>query len=345
MVTAACVLAGGTGTRLYPASRPDRPKQFLSFGGSDSRSLLARTVDRVGFADRVVVSTRSDLAADVRDRVDVETVVDPAPRDTGPAATYVTHRLHERADDPVVLVCPSDHAIGDDAAFRRTAERAVDVAVRTDRLVTLGVDPTRPDPGYGYLEPGADAGDHRVLDQFHEKPDRATARDYVARGFRWNAGVFAWRASAFLDAARDSPLAPLVDHLDDGDPEAGFAAVPSVSVDEAVMEDAAARGRAALVPADFPWDDLGTWDAVGRLDAGAPGAERDGTAGNAAFGDLTPLDATDNVVYADDAHVSLVGVDGLAVVAVDDRVLVVPRDRANDVRALVERLRETGRYD
>jgi len=339
--TAACVLAGGTGTRLYPASRPDRPKQFLSVGGPDDRSLLARTVDRVGFADRVVVSTRPDLAAGVRARVDAETVVEPAPRDTGPAVAYVTHRLHDRDDDPVVLVCPSDHAVGDDAAFRATAERAVRVAARTDRLVTLGVDPTRPDPGYGYLEPGADAGDHRLLDRFHEKPDRETARDYLARGFRWNAGIFAWRASAFLDAARDSPLAPLVDALDDGDPEAGFAAVPSVSVDEAVMEDAAARDRAALVPADFQWDDLGTWDAVGRLADGSAGDER----GNAAFADLTALDAADNVVYADDAHVSLVGVEGLAVVAVDDRLLVVPRDRANDVRALVERLRDEGRYD
>jgi mannose-1-phosphate guanylyltransferase len=332
VVTVACVLAGGTGTRLYPAARPARPKQFLSLGGPDDRSLLARTVDRVSFADRTLVSTRPDLEAGVRARVDADVVVEPAPRDTGPAVAYVTHRLHDRGDDPVVLVCPSDHAVGDDAAFRRTAERAVRVADRTGRLVTLGVAPTRPDPGYGYLEPGTERDGWRVLARFHEKPDRATAADYLDRGFRWNAGVFAWRASAFLDAARDSPLAPLLDALDRGDPEAGFATVPSVSVDEAVMEDAAARDEAALVPADLAWDDLGTWDAVGRH---APVVE-----GNAALAPLAAVDATDNVVYADDGtHVSLVGVDGLAVVAADDRVLVVPRDRANEVRALVDRLR------
>jgi mannose-1-phosphate guanylyltransferase len=333
-VVIACVLAGGTGTRLYPAARADRPKQFLALGGD--RSLLARTVARLDAADAVVVSTAPAHESGVRERVDADVLVEPAPRDTGPAAAYVTHRLHERHDDPTVLVCPSDHVVRDDDAFRETTARAARVAARTGRLVTLGVEPTRPDPGYGYLEPGAERDGWHALDRFHEKPSRETAADYLARGFRWNAGVFAWRASAFLDAARESPLAPLLDALDDGDPERGFERVPSVSVDEAVMEDAAARGEAALVPADFGWDDLGTWDAVGRQ-AGS-GVE------NAAFAGLTAVDAADNVVWSDDAHVSLVGVDGLAVVAADDRVLVVPRDRANEVRTLVDRLRDEGRY-
>ena len=334
----ACVLAGGTGTRLYPAARPDRPKQFLSLGGSDDRSLLARTTDRLGFAGRTVVSTSARLASGVRDRVDAEPLVEPLPRDTGPAATYATHHLHGAHDDPVVLVCPSDHVVGDDDAFRETARRAARVAARTDRLVTLGVEPTRPDPGYGYLEPGAERDGYRLLERFHEKPERETARDYLDRGFRWNAGIFAWRASVFLEAARDSPLAPLVEALERGDPEDGFRAVPSVSVDEAVMEDAAAQDRAALVAAEFPWDDLGTWDAVGRHDPD-PGA-------NAAFCGLTAVEATGNVVWAgEETHVSLVGVDGLAVVAVDDRVLVVPRSRANEVRALVETLRAEERYE
>ena len=328
----ACVLAGGTGTRLYPATRADRPKQFLSLGGD--RSLLVRTVDRLDVAEAVVVSTAPAFASGVRDRVDADVLVEPAARDTGPAAAYVTHRLAERGDDPVVLVCPSDHVVRDDDAFRETAARAARVAERTGRLVTLGIEPTRPDPGYGYLEPGPERDGWSPLDRFHEKPDRATAADYLARGFRWNAGIFAWRASAFLDAARDSPLAPLLDALDDGDPEGGFEAVPAVSVDEAVMEDAAVRDEAALVPADFGWDDLGTWDAVGRQSEGE----------NAAFAELTAVDATGNVVWSDDAHVSLVGVDDLAVVAVDDRVLVVPRDSANVVRTLVDRLRDEGRY-
>jgi len=232
-----------------------------------------------------------------------------------------------------VVVCPSDHVVADDDAFAARLRDGAAVARRTGRLVAFGVVPTRPDPGYGYLEPGAERDGFRELARFHEKPDRAPARKYLARGFRWNAGVFAWRASAFLDAARDSPLAPLVDALDRDDPPAGFEAAPALSVDEAVMEDAAARGDVATLALDVGWDDLGTWDAVGR--------QTDGE--NAALTDLEAVDATDNIV-AGDAHVPLVGVDGLAVVAVDDRVLVVSRERANDVRTLVARLRERGRY-
>jgi mannose-1-phosphate guanylyltransferase len=334
-VVIACVLAGGTGTRLYPATRADRPKQFLALGGE--RSLLARTVDRLAFADETLVSTGLAYEPGVRDRVDAETVVEPAPCDTGPAAAYVTHLLNERYDDPTVLVCPSDHVVRDDDAFRETATRAARVAERTGRLVTLGVVPTRPDPGYGYLEPGTERDGWAPLDRFHEKPSRETAADYLAHGFRWNAGIFAWRASAFLSAARASPLAPLLDALDDSDVVGGFEAVPSVSVDKAVMENAADRDKAALVPAEFGWDDLGTWDAVGRQAS-------DETA-NAAFADLTAVDGSGNVAWADDEiHVSLVGVSDLAVVAVDDRVLVVPRARANEVRTLVERLRDDGRY-
>jgi mannose-1-phosphate guanylyltransferase len=330
----ALVLAGGVGTRLYPASRPDRPKQFLAFDGGPS--LLERTVARAGFADDVVVVTRPSLAAGVRERVpEAELLVEPSPKDSGPALAYATHRIAERHDDPVVLALPSDHAVGDVDAFRGAMRTGARVAARRDALVAFGVDPSRPDTGYGYVEPGADRGDHRDLVSFHEKPDATTAERYLDRGYLWNAGIFAWPAGTFLAAARDSPLGPLVDALDRGDPTAGFAAVDPVSVDRAVMERAT---DAAVVPVSFPWDDLGTWDAVGRT------GEADAS-DNVAFGPSTALDATGNVVASDGKHVSLVGVDDLVVAAYDDRVLVVPRDGAGRVRDLVARLRETGRWE
>ncbi|MFB6280719.1 MAG: mannose-1-phosphate guanylyltransferase [Haloferacaceae archaeon] len=330
----ALILAGGVGTRLYPAARPDRPKQFLTLGGD--RTLLERTADRTGFADAVAVVTRERYAPRVRDLVpDATVLVEPAPKDTGPALVYATHRLAERHGDPVVVALPSDHYVGDAAAFRDAMRAGAGVAARTGVPVAFGVEPTRPETGYGYVEPGADRGDHHAVASFHEKPDRAAAERYLDAGYLWNAGTFAWTPAALRAAARDSPLAPLLAALDRGEPAAGFERVPAVSVDHAVMERA---DDAAVVPVSFPWDDLGTWDAVGRV------GTTDG-AGNVVLGDATAVDAGGNVVSTGEAHVSLVGVEDLAVIAHDDRVLVVPRAEAGRVREAVARLRDEGRFD
>ncbi len=348
----AVVLAGGTGSRLYPASRADRPKQFLSLLGG--ASLLERSVARARrVADEVIVLTRESYADGVADRVpDAEVMVEPAGRDTGPALLYATHLIGQRYDDAVVVALPSDHLVGE--GFVPAVRRGVAVAAATHRLVTFGIEPTRPETGYGYVEaadadgaagPGdaADAGgadpEWYPVASFHEKPDAETAESYVDAGLYWNAGLFAWRPEAFVAAADAPPLAPLVDALRGGDDAAVRAAVESVepvSVDHAVLESAA---DVAVVPASFPWDDVGAWDALDReLDADADGNAT--TAGAT----LRALDAADNVVAADDAHVSLVGVSDLAVVKWDDRVLVVPTERAQDVKRLVRLLEDRGEF-
>jgi mannose-1-phosphate guanylyltransferase len=341
----ALVLAGGTGSRLYPASRSTRPKQFLPLLGEPT--LLERTVARADFADHVVVSTRPGLEADVSDLVpDVdEVVVEPDGKDTGPALAYATHRIEaEYGDDVVVLSLPSDHHVGSRETFAATMRRGARVAHEAGRLVAFGVDPTRPDTGYGYIEPGTDRGEFSELAAFHEKPDAETAERYVAEGYLWNAGTFAWTPRAFRDAARDSPLAPLVDALDEGLVEEGFAAVEPTSIDYAVMERV---DDAAVVALDVPWDDLGSWDAMARvLPADEDGnVTRTGDAGETrdAEGALF-VDSGENVVVSDGAHVSLVGVDGLAVVAWDDRVLVVPTAEAQRVREVVSELKDAGRF-
>jgi mannose-1-phosphate guanylyltransferase len=327
----AVVMAGGTGTRLYPASRSDRPKQFLPLGGD--RSLLARTVERCSFADEVVVLTGERYADRVHDHApDATVLVEPAPRDTGPALVYAAHQLRDRLDDAVLLNVPSDHVVGE--GFEPVARRATRAAVETGGLVTVGVEPDRPATGYGYVEPGADHGDYRAVAQFREKPDAETAADLVAADARWNAGMFAWTPDALLEAARDSPLADLVAALEDGRPDAGFEATESVSVDDAVMERAT---DVYVVDADFDWDDLGAWDALPRVLDG----DDDGTV---ALGDALTVDAADNVVASDDTHVSLVDVEDLVVAAFDDRVLVVPKDDARRVREVVDRLREEGLF-
>jgi mannose-1-phosphate guanylyltransferase len=335
----ALVLAGGTGSRLYPASRADRPKQFLPLLGEES--LLSRTVERAReAADEVVVSTRPSFADEIPDHApDAEVVVEPAARDTGPALVYATHRVRELYGDCVVVALPSDHRV--EGAFADTMRRGARVAADTGSLVTFGVDPTRPDTGYGYIEPGAFGGegetDYAPVAAFHEKPDAETAEAYVDAGHYWNAGIFAWTPAALLDAARDTPLSGLVAALDAGDDaETAFQTVPEVSIDHGVMERA---DDAVVVPATFEWDDLGSWDALERvLDPDEDGSV---VAGDAT---LRSVDAADNVVAGDDKHISLVGVSDLAVVAWDDRVLVVPKSRAQDVRDLADELKSRGEF-
>jgi mannose-1-phosphate guanylyltransferase len=330
--TAAVLLAGGTGTRLYPASRSHRPKQFLALG-DDDRSLLRRTADRAAFADDLFVVTRDSYADRVRAEAPEATVlVEPAGRDTGPALAYAASEVRDRLDDAVMLCLPSDHVVGE--GFRDTAETATSVAERTGDLVTLGIEPDRPATGYGYIQPGADRGDHYAVQQFREKPDAATARELVDARCLWNAGMFAWTPDAFLDAAGDGPLAPLVTALEtEGGESAGsaFDAIDPVSVDYAVLERASG---VRVVPADFDWDDVGAWDALAR--------RADGD--NATLGETLTIDAAGNVVASDDKHVSVVGADDLVVAAFDDRVLVVPVDEAQRVREVVAELRENDRF-
>ena len=358
----AVVLAGGTGTRLYPASTPQRPKQLQAFGGEET--LLERTVARCrGVADSVYVLTRPDLADAVREAVPGAAVLtEPEPKDTGPALVYAAVRVREQVGDCVLACLPSDHHVVGD--FGDTIDRAAAAALETGSLVTVGVEPDRPATGYGYIEPAtggdeeanevgddgepnevASGGDvdeaaathertpARPVARFVEKPDRETAREYVDRGWYWNAGMFCWTPAAFLEAARESPLGDLITAVESGRADEGFAAVDAVSVDHAVLERA---DDVRVVSAGFDWDDLGDWDAVGRVLASDADAD-----GNVVLGEGLALDASE-CVLATDGHVSVVGVEDLVVASFEDRTLVVPRERAQDVRTVVDRLGQDG---
>lgn len=329
----AVVLAGGTGRRLYPASRSDRPKQFLSLTGE--QSLIEQTLDRVAFADKRYVLTRAEYAAQIREIApDVGVLTEPVPKDTGPALVYAASRIKEQIGDATLLCLPSDHRITDTSTgtFEQTATRAVGAAASRDALVTIGIEPTRPATEYGYIQPAPSDGSSpgEPVRQFVEKPDRSRAEEYTESGWYWNSGIFAWRPEALLSAATETPLEPLVDALAEGSPEAGFEAVAPVSVDNAVLE---TTTELFVVPGSFEWTDLGTWDGVAR----ALGAEDSDTVTltttTESTGSVRAIDTT-NCVLATDDRLSVVGAEDLVVASFGGHTVVVPRGQSDRVRDL-----------
>ena len=348
----AVIMAGGAGTRFWPASRAKRPKQLLPLAGGDE-PLLAATVRRLAPlvpAERVLVVTGEHLAeataAAVPDVLRAHILCEPVPRNTAPCIAWATATVARVDPDALVAVLPSDHFIRDEPAFRAVLETALASAER-GRVTTVGIVPSRPETGYGYIEVGdaLDGGAREVV-RFVEKPDRARAEAFLAGGKHlWNAGMFIFRARDMLAMVREHlpELASGVEEIDraarggaERDVLASvFPRLPSVSIDHGVMEKA--RGL-AVVPGDFGWNDLGSWQSTWEL------AEHD-AAGNALPAGAVAVDATNNLVrtMGKEKLVALVGVHDLVVVDTDDAILVMPRERAQDVRLVVDALKSSGR--
>lgn len=350
------VPAGGSGTRLWPLSRRDRPKFLLRLGETD-RSLLQVTVDRLlplADHDHVLVVTGAAHVAAVRDQLPdlppANLLAEPSPRDSGPAIALAAAIALTRDPDAITGSFAADHLVADVAAFHRTVRTAAEVAT-TGLLVTIGLIPTRPETGYGYIETAAPLGigTARAVASFREKPDLATARSYLATGgYLWNAGMFLWRADALLAEVRrqlpelyDGVTAIAAAYAAGDGPrvhEQLWRGLPRVSIDVGVVEGAAASGRVGCVPADLGWTDVGDWDTLGGLWP----ADETGTVRLAAD-DVVTLDSSGCVVSSTGRPVVLLGVDDLVVVDTEDVLFVCPRDRAQDVGAVVRALGAAGR--
>jgi mannose-1-phosphate guanylyltransferase len=350
----ALILAGGSGTRFWPLSRKLRPKQLLALDGD--RSLLQATVDRlaplVPPTSVWVVTTRA-LATEVRRQLPevpaAQVLEEPLGRNTAPAIAWAVRSLPEPARRGVVAVLPADHRMADDAAFRDTLARAAAAVEAQDRVMTLGVVPRWAETGYGYLElapaaPGETSG-VRTVARFVEKPDAEKAARFLASGLHlWNAGIFVFRGVTLLAAierlvpelargleaifAASPDDAPALDRL--------YAALPAESIDYAVMEKLAGIGT---LPLDCGWSDLGSWEALAEV------LPADGT-GNVSRGATIAHDAQNNLLVSDAGGVvAVLGVSGLVVVRTGDAVLVVPKERSQEVRRLVAALADGGRDD
>lgn len=351
------ILSGGAGTRLWPVSREAHPKPFMRL--PDGNSLLQKTLMRSLALDgvgSVLTITNRDYYFQTRDEyaavmpsptVDFTYVLEPVGRNTAPAITMASLYLrHALGEDAIMLVLPADHIIDDHGRFNQAVEGAAALAARGE-LVTFGIRPVAAETGYGYIEQGRGNGDVAAafdVTRFVEKPDRATAQEYVDSGrFLWNAGMFCFRADALLQAveahapevyqearrcwdATDATFEPL--ELD----SATFSAMPAISLDYAVMEKA---DNVSVVACDFDWSDVGSWDAVSAL------SEPD-EVGNRLAGEAVSIDSRDLYIHSEGRLVAALGVENLIIVDTPDALLVADRDRCQDVKKVVDQLKRRG---
>ncbi|MGK2284941.1 mannose-1-phosphate guanylyltransferase/mannose-6-phosphate isomerase [Pedomonas sp. V897] len=351
------ILSGGSGTRLWPLSRSLYPKQLLPL--VDSRTMLQATVRRVmdGARYRAPLLVANEehrfiIAEQLRQCgcAPEAIILEPEGRNTAPAIALAARFALERDPEALLLVMPSDHLIRDEAAFAAAVEAAAVAAGERHALLTFGIRPDRPETGYGYICCGAPLEGHNdvhAVDRFVEKPDLKTAETYVADGnYVWNSGIFLFRAADYLDelATHEPEMAEAAgaamdkgvwDSLFFRPDKETFRRCPANSVDYAVME---RTRRAAVVPVDMGWSDVGSWTALWEV------SPKDGN-GNAVHGDVLIEEASNCYARTNGPAVALAGVENLIVVATPDAVLVTSRERSQDVKKIVDRLKADGREE
>ena len=351
----AVILAGGRGERFWPLSTVQRPKQLLSLVGE--RSMLAQAVERLeGLIppERVLVITSRDLVEATRaaaPECPPENIIgEPVGRDTAAAVALGAALIKARDPEAVFCVLTADHVIGDLEVFRSTLEAGLNLAQQRDVLITIGITPTAPSTGYGYIEvgdavePPGPVAFHQAL-RFVEKPDAATAQRYLDTGrFYWNSGMFIWSVRTVEAALRRHapPLSELIDQLlpvvggadFESALESAYGPLQRISVDYALMEKA---DNILMARGTFAWDDVGSWPALENHFA-------QDAAGNTLIGRCEALEAGSNLVYSEGRLTALIGVQDLVVVQAEGVTLICPRDRAQDVKKLVEQLKQKGDY-
>lgn len=347
------IMAGGTGSRLWPLSRQLNPKQFLKLCGEST--LLQQTLSRLDglhtSAPSIICNEdhRFMVAEQLRQLTvkNASILLEPVGRNTAPAIALAALNATRNGQDPVMLVLAADHFIANQSAFQQAVKEAEELA-RQDKLVTFGIVPTQPETGYGYIQRGSALPEQGYqVARFVEKPDSATAQGYLDSGdYYWNSGMFMFKASVYLQALqefRSDILDACKRAFEAGSQDldfvrvdaAAFADCPDDSIDYAVMEK---TRDAAVIPLNAGWSDIGSWSALWEI-----GSKDD--QGNVCKGDVLNIGSSNSLVYAESKLVATVGVDNLVVVETKDAVLVAHKDRVQDVKKVVEAIKNDGRHE
>ena len=359
------ILAGGSGTRFWPRSRRARAKQVLALDGD--RSMLQQTVERLSpIADvsQFWVITNELLAAEIESQLPgvprTQIVEEPEARNTAPACGLAAFLVEKSNPDAVIGVFPSDHVIGDEPRFLKMIERGVQLAASGDVMVVLGIEPTRAETGYGYIETGDDGPSECLhVRRFTEKPSRNRAEEFVAAGnYFWNSGMFLWSARTLAKAVREHlpETAPLLEEIAAAFGTDRFDAVfgelypqcENISVDYAILEPRSAKGehlsRLYCLPAEFGWNDLGSWESLYEYQVMT--RLRGDEEGNVAeTSGLMTLVSGDNYVFSPRKFVALVGVRDLVIVETEDALLITNRKQSQDVGKIVKELAASGQIE
>jgi mannose-1-phosphate guanylyltransferase len=360
------ILAGGSGTRFWPRSRRAHAKQVLALDGE--RSMIQQTVERLkplASMEKTWVITNEHMAHEISEQLKnlpaSQIIKEPVARNTAPACGLAAFLIEKQSPEAVLGIFPSDHVIGDEPRFLKALQKGIQVAAGGENIVVLGIEPTRPETGYGYIETGDYTRDDAALHvrRFIEKPNQNRAEDFVAAGnYYWNSGMFLWSARTLANAVREHlpETAPLLEAIATahGTPEFDevfhslYPKCENISVDYAVLEPRSAKGEHLshlyCLPAEFSWNDLGSWASLYeyQLDTRLRG---DGE-GNVAESDghLT-IEAGNNYIYSPRKFVALVGVENLVIVDTEDALLIAHREHSQDVGKIVKELGLTGRTE
>ncbi len=349
MNTYGVIMAGGGGTRFWPLSRQKTPKQLLNLTGNEL--MVNEAVDRLSYIvakkDIFIVTNALQAipmqkATQGRIRSD-HILLEPSAKNTAACIGYAAVEIIKKYGDGVMVITPSDHYIKDNATFTRILNIAVKTAEREDKLVTIGITPTFPSTGFGYIKfDKAILGEARQVTEIKEKPDEKKAKEYVSSGeYVWNSGMFVWRASLILEKFKEyipdiyRELIKINNALgtekEKNTIEAVYSGIRNISIDYAIMEPSASKGDVLVIPGEFGWNDVGNWDMMDALQD----VDSDG---NVRIGDTLTINTKNSVVYSSGKMIAVVGMDNVVVVEAPDAIMVCRKDKAQDVKLIVDAL-------